>query len=341
MSSIDTNKTKENESVSKVLVTGGAGYIGCHLIRILLERGCKVRVLDSFLFDQHSLDNLKDNPNLEIMVGDIRHMEELASSLEGVSSVIHLAGIVGDPACNLEKQVTLSINYEATRLLVDLCKYNNIKRLVFASTCSVYGARGEEILTEESPISPISLYAETKIRSEEILLKAANENSLEPVIVRFATVYGLSRRMRFDLVLNILTAKAVHEKKIRIYGGVQWRPLIHAKDAAAALMLCLEASGDVVCGEIFNAGSNQENYRIKDLEKIFVKLFPRINIEHVPPMNDERSYNVSFDKITSVLGFTPQETAKRGVKELKDSLLKGNFADYLADKYYNVKYLYK
>jgi nucleoside-diphosphate-sugar epimerase len=205
----------------------------------------------------------------------------------------------------------------------------------------VYGARGPEKLTEESSISPVSLYAETKIRSEEILLKGAQDDSIEPVIVRFATIFGLSRRMRFDLVLNILTAKAVWENEIKIYGGDQWRPLIHVKDASGALISCLEASAGLVSGEVFNAGSDRENYRIMDLETMFLKLFPGISVHHFPVLSDERSYNVSFKKVFSTLGFEAIESAESGVMEMVKSFRSGNYTDFLADKYYNVKYRYK
>ncbi|MBN1503854.1 MAG: SDR family oxidoreductase [Candidatus Eisenbacteria bacterium] len=325
----------------KILVTGGAGYVGSALVRRLLARGYSVRVLDSLLFGDASVKELYGNPDFELMKGDIRHIEDVVESMDGCYGVVHLAGLVGDPACELKPDVTHAINYEATKIVVEITKYKGLKRFVFASTCSVYGAAEDYILNEGSLVNPVSLYAETNLRSEEIILRGFDGTDVVASIMRFATIYGASYRMRFDLVVNILAAKAVKERKIKIYGGRQWRPNVHVEDAAEAAVMLLEAPASSVNREVFNVGSDEQNYRISELGDIVRQCVPGTAVEVVEESLDLRSYHVSFDKARHVLGYRVGRTVKSGVLEIQKLFEESRIPNYLDDIYYNVRYRYK
>ena len=193
----------------RILVTGGAGYVGSHLTRLLLERGYRVRVLDKLAWGGEAIAEFAQAPRFELHRGDIRHIEDLVAALVDCSGVAHLAGIVGDPACEKDPDATFGVNLEATRAIVDVARYRRVERFVFASTCSVYGAAEDDWINEGSLLNPVSLYAETNLQSERIILDALRDADTLPTVLRFGTVYGLSARMRFDLVVNIMTAKAV------------------------------------------------------------------------------------------------------------------------------------
>ncbi|HVP39275.1 MAG TPA: SDR family oxidoreductase [Candidatus Saccharimonadales bacterium] len=327
---------------TKIMVTGGAGFIGSHCVRMLLEKGYSVRVLDSLLFGDQALRPLLDaGQDLELLQGDIRHVEDVVAATKGCHGVIHLAGIVGDPACELDPEATHTINFEATKIMVEVAKYANVRRFVFASTCSVYGAAEDMVLNEGSVVTPVSLYAETNLRSEQVILRSFEGTRTVPVIVRFATVYGVSRRMRFDLVVNIMSAKAHYDRKVRVFGGDQWRPNVHVQDAARGLVACLEAPEDRARGEVFNIGSNDQNYKIRELGEIVARTLPGVAIEMVKDSPDKRSYHVSFDKARYVLGYEVHHTVAQGVLEVAELLQSGSIPDYLDNRYYNVKYMYK
>jgi len=322
-------------------VTGGAGYIGSHVTRLLLGKGYRVRVLDKLAWGGHSLDDVAGDPNFELYEGDIRHVEDLVGSLDDCYGVIHLAGIVGDPACALDPDTTYGINLEATQVIVDVAKYRKVERFVFASTCSVYGAADDYWLNEGSLLNPVSLYAETNLQSEKMILQGFEGSAVVPTIVRFATIYGASPRMRFDLVVNIMTAKAVTENKVKVYGGDQWRPNVHTRDAARATIACLEGSREKVNREIFNVGSNEQNYRILELGELVARQIPGTEVEVMGDSPDKRSYRVAFDKIHNVLGFRPEHTVEQGVQEIASLITEGRVADYQEDRYYNVRYQYR
>lgn len=324
----------------KVLVTGGAGYVGYHVVRQLIEKGYQVTVLDNLAFGRDSLGGFSNNPSFELIQGDIRHVEDLVTAMKGAQGVIHLAAIVGDSACELNPEATRTVNYEATKVLMEVCKYYGVEKLVFASTCSVYGAGSNIILNEGSLLNPVSLYAETRVQSEKVVLNTCG-NTTTPVVLRLATIYGLSRRMRFDLVVNILTAKATMEHKIKIYGGKQWRPVVHVEDAASAFVLSLEAPREKVDHETFNVGSNGQNYRILELGQLIQEYIPGSEAEYMPEEKDERDYRVSFDKITHILGFQSRRTLRDGVLEIKKALTEGVIRDFKESKYYNINYRYR
>lgn len=324
--------------MTTVLVTGGGGYIGSHLTRILLEKGYNVRVLDKLAFGEDSLKPLYGEKNLTLYRGDIRHIEDVIAATKGVDAVLDLAAIVGDPACALDEDVTTGLNLEATKVLLEISKRYNVKRFVFASTCSVYGASDNTVLTEQSPLAPVSLYATTKIDSERELFKDPGE--LCTTALRIATVFGSSPRMRFDLVANIMTAKAVTEKKIMVRGGDLWRPMVHCKDAARAFAHMLELDIGRVGGQIFNVGANDQNYRIIQIAETVQECAPGSVIDRNDNIEDRRNYRVDFTKIAGT-GYKTTLSLKEGILEVKRLLDSGEIADYKDDKYYNVKYRFK
>lgn len=321
-----------------ILVTGGAGYIGTRVVELLLKEGYNVRVLDRFTFGRESLYKLIDHPNLEVIEGDIRHIEDIVKATKSVYAVIHLAAIVGDPACALDSNLTLEVNYESTKVLVEICKYNNVKRLLFASTCSAYGV-SDSILSEESKLSPLSLYAESKIKSEQLILENSKDE-LVSTIFRLATVYGASERMRFDLVINILSVKSIVENEVHIYGGSQWRPFIHVNDVARGFLMALEADEGKVKNQIFNLGSDEQNYQIKKLGDMIREQNKNVKVVHEESVSDERDYHVSFGRVKRILGFLPEYNPSSAYGEVEYLINSGLVNDYKNKKYYNVNYRY-
>jgi nucleoside-diphosphate-sugar epimerase len=328
----------------RVLVTGGAGYIGNYIVEELLENGHDVRVLDNFLFGDGALDPFRDHDNLDVREGDIRHIEDLSYALEDRDAVIHMAGIVGDPACGVNEQATQAVNVEATKTLVEVCKLHDIDRLIFASTCSVYGASELMELNEGSYLNPLSLYAESKIESEDIIFHETHgeftDSDITATHLRLGTIFGWSRRMRFDLVVNLLTAKAVLENDIPVYGGEQYRPLVHVHDAARAFVEVLEAPEELVDHQIFNVGDNDLNYKIKEVGGIVEENVEGAEVRFVEHKEDERTYRVSFDKINHILGWEAEKTIEDGVQEIKEWIDEEEITEYERDEFRNSDYPY-
>lgn len=327
------NKLEINkERVKKVLLIGGAGYLGSVLCRKLLASGYKVRALDNLSYGESGLKDLYQNQNFELLKGDIRNISDIMKGIKDIDAVIHLAAIVGDPACSAKPQETLEINYLATKNIVETCKYFQINRLVFASTCSVYGKSSfpDEKLQEESTLNPISFYAETKVKCEKAILDAMDEN-FSPTILRMATLYGYSPNMRFDLAVNIMTAKALFDKEIAVFGGDQWRPWLHLEDAALAYISCLEKPLNLIKGQIFNVLS--ENHKIIDVGKIINSICPRAQLKLSEEAVDLRNYNVSFDKICQSLNFMPKKKIIDGVAEIREMINAGIIKSYKDVKY--------
>jgi nucleoside-diphosphate-sugar epimerase/predicted transcriptional regulator len=334
---IDDDESVFKTKIKSILITGGAGYIGAHLSRKLLAKGYTVRLLDNLLYGDNPIRDLYDNPNFELIKGDVRHIEEVITAIRGMDAVVHLAAIVGDPACSLGPRLTIESNYLATKLLADVCKHHQINRFLFSSTCSVYGASKEK-LSETSKLTPVSLYARSKIYSEDAILDIIDEN-FSPTILRLGTVYGLSPRPRFDLVLNIFVAHAIKEGVIHVDGGMQYRPMVHVADVADAFIACLEAPLDKVRGETFNIGSNAQNYRIGDLGQKVVEIISSARIEQSVSKIDARDYWVYFDKIKNALGFEPKLKIEDGIKELKQFFEEDPSRNYKDPQYYNHKIL--
>ncbi|MEQ9714210.1 MAG: NAD-dependent epimerase/dehydratase family protein [Candidatus Asgardarchaeum sp.] len=330
--------TKEVRSPQKVLVIGGAGYIGSVLVRMLLEEGYRVKVMDNLLYGDHGIKELYGRENFEFFKGDLTNIDDALEAMNDVDAVIHLAGIVGDPASKIKPKDTLKINYFSTRVLRDIAKYLGVSKFIFASSCSVYGFR-EGICTEETEPNPLSLYAETKLMSEKALLESKGDGFC-PVILRFATAYGLSPRMRFDLVVNLLIAKALVDKEITVFGeGKQYRPFVHIRDISRAIIKVLKAPSEVVCGEVFNVGSDEQNISIKELAEKIKQKIPDAELKFIKEKEDSRSYIVSFKKIREKLGFVPKYTIEMAINEIREAFEKGLIEDYKDKKYSNYKSL--
>lgn len=301
--------------MKKVLVTGGAGYIGSFVVNGLLDKGYEVVVLDALFYGEKGLESFVRRKGVTFIKGDITDPAKVEESLAGVDKVIALAAIVGDPACSVNEEMTWKINYESVKLLTDLSIKHGVSRLVFASSCSVYGSNDKvKFLTEESELHPVSIYAETRILSEEYIL--SKKELISPVILRLSTVFGLSPRMRFDLAINIMTAKAVSNGVIDVFGGNQWRPFVHVRDVANAFVMAMEADDQQVRGQVFNAGSTDSNYQIEDIAKIIAEEIPGTQINNNSSAIDQRNYNVIFDKIHKKINFKSQFSVRDGVREI-------------------------
>lgn len=322
-----------------ILVTGGAGYVGSWLVRKLLERNYRVRLLDNFLYGSQGLRDIAGHPRLEIIEGDISHLGRVTRAVKGVSSVVALAALVGDAACDLDHEETIATNYESVRILADVCRRQGVERLILASTCSVYGANPDLFLNEGSRLNPVSLYARTRLQAEEVLMR--HSEFFGVVVLRLATVFGLSPRMRFDLLVNTLTLQAVANRKIAVFGGDQWRPNLHVQDAAEAFILAVEAPDEKVRKEIFNVGSNESNYTILQIADLVKRQVPKARMEVIANVTDRRDYRVAFDKIRYILGFQPRFTVEGGISEIVEALGSGLIADPTADIYHNYRHLEK
>jgi nucleoside-diphosphate-sugar epimerase len=319
-----------------ILVTGGAGYVGSIVVDELLARGYRVRVLDSLLHGNvPSLLLAWGSPNFEFVRADVRDREAVGSALQGVVGVVHLAAIVGDPACARQPDEARDINLEATRALLADARDRGVERFVFTSTCSNYGRmRGDEFATEDFPLSPVSLYAETKVAAEHEVLDYA-ENGMVACCLRLATVYGTSPRMRFDLTVNEFTRDVSLERDLVVYGEQFWRPYVHVRDTAAAIALALEAPPDRLRGEVFNVGDTRENYRKLDLVELLKERFPDANVQFVHKDEDPRDYRVSFEKVRERLGFAVRRKVPHGIDEIIALLRSGLLDDPYAQVYRN------
>jgi nucleoside-diphosphate-sugar epimerase len=320
-----------------VLLIGGAGYIGSALLPKLLDRGYHVRLLDCFLYGEEPIRPVLQHPNLEIHRGDFRSVDTVVGAMRDMKSVIHLGGLVGDPACALDEELTIQINLIATRMIAQVAKGNRISRFVFASSCSVYGA-SDQILNEKSSLKPVSLYARSKIASENVLLGLRGDG-FEPVILRFGTVYGLSGRTRFDLVVNLLAAKALVEKVITVYGKDQWRPFLHVHDAGRAVVSALDARSESVSLLIFNVGCDEQNRTLGQVGELIRAMVPGSVLRCTEDNVDRRNYRVEFRRIREALGFEPVWKIEAGIQQVLDAIVSGKVTNYQDPKYSNVKFL--
>ncbi|MBP7928076.1 NAD-dependent epimerase/dehydratase, partial [Patescibacteria group bacterium] len=251
----------------KILVTGGAGYVGHFVTKKLLEAGHTVTVLDNLSYGNIGISPFMEHDRFSFVFGDIGNLKSMVKSVKGQDAVIALAAIVGDPACNLDEDETIKTNFLSTKILADVCDYYGVKRIVFASSCSVYGDTKDAIADENFQLNPLSLYARTRVMSEEILLDSSR--NISPVILRLSTVFGASKRMRFDLVVNFLTAMAYKKGKFTVFGGNQWRPNLHVQDAADIFIQALFIADEALSKHrIYNVGMSSNNLTIDEMAEI-------------------------------------------------------------------------
>lgn len=312
-----------------VLVTGGAGYVGSVLVHRLLEAGRSVRVVDSLRFGGESLLPVLGHPRFELLRADLREPGVPERAVAGAGAVIHLAAIVGDPACAAVPGEAREVNHDATVRLYEAADEAGVERFVFASTCSNYGRLADPttLADEERELAPISIYAETKVACERFLLAQPPGRRTAPVCLRFATAYGLSPRPRFDLTLNEFTRDLVLGREVQVYGKQFWRPYCHVQDMAQAMIRVLEAPRGAVGFEVFNVGDTAENYTKGDLVAAILAAGATGRVVEVHRQEDPRDYRVRFDKIRDRLGFAVRRRVPDGIREIARAILEGVIAD--------------
>jgi nucleoside-diphosphate-sugar epimerase len=319
-----------------VLVTGAAGYVGAAVCHELLAGGRRVRGLDLLLHGQRGVAEELERSGVDLLVADLRDRDQLVAALAGAEAVVHLGAIVGDPACARDPALSQEINVDATRALISETERAGIQRMVFASTCSNYGRMADSSvpIDENAPLAPLSLYAEQKVVIERLLL-ANHHVALHPTCLRFATVYGIAPRMRFDLTVNEFTRDLWADQVLQVFGEQFWRPYIHVRDAARAVRSVLEAPLELVNRKVFNVGHSGENYRKMDLIEEIRRQISTGTVRYVSRQEDPRDYKVSFEWIRTVLGFQTRMTVADGIAELISALARGDFGNPFDPAYRN------
>ena len=320
-----------------VLVVGGAGYIGSHVVDLLLQEGKSVRVLDRLMYGTAPLADFMNHRYFELIEGDATDIGRLTTAMKDVSAVVHLAGLVGDPACAVDPDFTRHTNIVSTRMIKDVAQSMGVYRFVFASSCSVYGVSDKEV-KEGDALNPVSLYAQTKIDSERDLLYSVRDDFFV-TILRFATVFGHSRRPRFDLVANLFTAQGMTDGRIRVIGPHQWRPFIHVRDLARAVIMTLKGEPALMQGQIFNVGDKRLNMTIGQLGEGVIALVAKrraVKMTVEENVQDPRNYAVSFDKIHNTLGFEATVLLNEGIEEIIDHFMRGSYENYKDHVYSNL-----
>jgi nucleoside-diphosphate-sugar epimerase len=323
-----------------ILITGGAGYIGSCLAELLLNKGFSVRILDRLMYGRKVISDFEKNSRFELIEGDVTDIERLTRAMKGAWTVVHLAGLVGDAACSIDDTFTRHMNIISTRMVKDVAQSLGISRFIFASSCSVYGLSDKE-LRETDKLNPLSLYAQTKIDSENELL-AASRDDFFVTILRFSTVFGHSRRARFDLVGNLFTAQAMNDGLITVIGPHQLRPFIHVSDLARAIYLSIKTSSSVIQNQIFNVGDQNFNMSILELASIVKKISEEdgrtvslsVNDQQI---SDRRNYCVSFEKIQKILNFRAEISVEQGVRDMVNRFKNEEYAHYTEVVYNNAK----
>lgn len=320
----------------RVMVTGGAGYLGTWVTSILLEKGHQVRIFDRFCFGDEPIQEFVENPDFEAVQGDIRHLQNYPTLFDGVDAIVHLAGLANDPSCDLDPEMTIDVNVDASLELINIARQKGVRRFAFASSCSVYGQGVHEFLDEESPTNPVSAYAVSKIDVERVVLAMKSE-TFEPVAGRMATLFGWSRRMRFDLAVNQMTATAVTTDKIKVMGGgKQWRPFVHVKDAARAFVMMLEAPAATISGQAYNVGTDDQNVQILELAERVAAVMPGVELEVQREDDDRRTYRVVFDKIREALGFEVTVSIEDAIREIATDIRAKGY-DPFEENFFNVR----
>jgi nucleoside-diphosphate-sugar epimerase len=323
-----------------VIVTGGAGYIGSIVVRALLQEGYKVICIDNLRYGGRSLDSIWGNDNLSFIKGDITNYDHIDSIIDNSNffAIVHLAAIVGDPACKLEPELAQRTNLDASVHLLEKAINSRIPRFIFASTCSNYGKMKESrnYVDESSPLAPVSLYAKLKVEFEDILLnRIERRKTFTPTVLRFATVFGVSPRMRFDLTVNEFTKELALGRELVVFGEQFWRPYCHVKDFSKAVILTLKAPEDKVAYNVYNVGDSSQNFTKKMLINEMMTQIPQGRVKFVKKEDDPRDYRVKFEKISSELGFRISKTVPEGIKEVLEALRYGIIENPDDQRYYN------
>jgi nucleoside-diphosphate-sugar epimerase len=320
-----------------ILVTGGSGYIGSVLTQQLLAAGHRVRVIDYLAHGGDPLLAIWGHPDFEFIRGDIRDRDTVREAVSGRDAVVHLAAIVGDPACARNPELARAINLDASLMLVEESQRAGVQRFLFASTCSNYGKMEDEAqyVDEESQLRPVSLYAETKVAVEMALLRTGCSDGWCPTTLRFATIFGVSPRMRFDLTVNEFTMEMLTTKHLKVFGEQFWRPYVHVRDAARGIQLILNSPAASVGGQVFNIGATNQNFQKKQLVDLIRPYAPGAVVEFVHKNEDPRDYRVSFARIASQLGFQITRTVPQGIEEIARLVNGGVLCDFAQRKYRN------
>jgi len=333
-----------NHEKKVVMVTGGAGYVGSLLVRRLLQNGYRVVCVDTLRFGGSSLIDVWDNPDFEFKRVDITNYRDLDEVLRAHEylAVVHLAAIVGDPACKREPELALKTNRDASIHLLEKSMEFNVERFVFASTCSNYGKMKDSdgFVDETSPLCPVSLYAKLKVDVETAVLNTfGKKEKFSPTALRFATVYGISPRMRFDLTINEFTKELALGRELVVFGENFWRPYCHVGDFSKAILTVLNAPKKEVAYNVYNVGDNSQNYTKKMIVDELLRLIPDARVNYVHKEEDPRDYRVKFDKIGRELRFKITKTVPEGIYAILRALRMGIIKDPDNQKYYNTPIL--
>ncbi|MCG8648784.1 MAG: NAD(P)-dependent oxidoreductase [Pirellulales bacterium] len=319
----------------KVLVIGGAGYVGSAVTHAFWQAGHEVTVLDRMLFGAESLVPLLDRPRFRLVAGDIRDPQSLDTVVPGHDAVLLLAAIVGEPACNRDPETARTTNLDGARNVLHSVRQCGVGQFVFASTCSNYGISDVGMAVDENaPLKPLSVYSETKVQAEQEILAAATTD-FHPTVLRLSTAFGVSPRMRFDLLVSDFVLAAHRDRKIIIYGEQFWRPFVHVNDIAQAMQSVLETEASTVSGKVFNIGGNGNNVQKIALAEMVQQQVPGTEIETVHRDTDPRSYRVDFTRAANELNFVPQWSVQGGVAEVDKALRMGVWSDPSSSRYYN------
>ncbi len=306
---------------NKIIVTGAGGYVGVLMCEALLKQGYEVIAIDRYFFGIDKMQSIASNPLLHILKEDIRYCND--SVFNNVFAVIDLAGLSNDASAEIDIALTKEINYKGSERFARAAKKAGVNRYIYASSASVYGAGDKTSLSETDALNPQTEYAKSKVSIEKVLHEL-EDDQFHPTMLRNATIFGLAPRMRFDLAINIMTMRAWKDRVIYIMGGgEQWRPFVHVRDVVKAFLLCLHAPVEKVHNEIFNVGSSDMNFQIKQLAQFVVDVIPNVQIHTIPDDPDKRTYNLNFDKIHRVLDYTIDVQVHEGIVEIKQALEKG------------------
>lgn len=318
----------------EVLVVGGAGYLGSVLCRALLARGHRVRVLDALLYGAESLEALLSEPRFSLVAGDTRDPCALSEALGGVSVAVHLGELVGDPACVANETLAHQINGGGTRRLITAARRSGLRRLIFASSCSVYGNTRAERIDEDTPPAPLSLQAKLKASSEHALLEESG-GRIEPVVLRLASLFGLSPRPRFDLPINQVAARAALGQRVDLFGGATERPYLQVRDAARAVGAVVEAAAGHVAGKVFNLGSDAQQASAADLGDAILRVAPEARRVRRDCPTPSHAGRISFSRFQRQFSFLPRYDLEEGLGEIVVALRAGRIGDPSAPRFHN------